>query len=91
LEKLGEGKGQGSMEVKDQEGQGPLWAVAPLLMLMMNTHTRGHMLRKIIYHSFRCCVFLSLISSFTNPSNISRLQIKGVIVRNDEWRSINKK
>jgi hypothetical protein len=27
-----EEKGQGWMEVKDQEGQGPLWAVAPLLM-----------------------------------------------------------
>jgi hypothetical protein len=34
MEKLGgEGKGQGWMEVKDQEGQGPLWAVAPLLMM----------------------------------------------------------
>jgi hypothetical protein len=32
LEKLGgEGKGQEWMKVKDQEGQGPLWAVVPLL------------------------------------------------------------
>jgi hypothetical protein len=35
LEKLGgEGKGQGWMEVKDQKGQGPLWAAAPLLMMI---------------------------------------------------------
>jgi hypothetical protein len=32
LEKLGgEGTRQGGMEVKNQEVQGPLWAVAPLL------------------------------------------------------------
>jgi hypothetical protein len=35
LEKFGEeGKVQGWMEVNDQEGQGPLWVVEPLLMLI---------------------------------------------------------
>jgi hypothetical protein len=28
----GEGKRQGWMEIKDQEGQGPLWVIVPLLM-----------------------------------------------------------
>jgi hypothetical protein len=36
LEKL-EGTGQGWMEVENQEGQGPLWAVAPLLMILCVT------------------------------------------------------
>jgi hypothetical protein len=38
LEKLGgEGTGQGWMEVENQEGQGPVLAVAPLLMILCLT------------------------------------------------------
>jgi hypothetical protein len=35
----GESTGQRWMEVENQEGQGPLWAVAPLMMMMMMEKT----------------------------------------------------
>jgi hypothetical protein len=52
LEKLGEeGKGQEWMKIKNQERQGPLWAVAPLLM-MMNPCLDRAILSSVPLHKF---------------------------------------